>query len=393
MNIDLALGTDGALPAAEFAAWRESGEVVWSEGAQGWLVLSYETVRSAISDVARFTQQGTAIAEVFGGEAMLVNDTPMHHTIRAVWAKQASAAAIETRASDIEALALTVLDGATDRLSAGESVDLIPLFREFVTQFIAESFEVPSDGLGVFRLWSELSAETPVLGVEEGSEAQRRHKAAREGVFDLLREMIANRKARLARGEVLSDYTSLMVAAEGRGGITPAIVIDNLFNFILGAFDTTERWLAHIVVRLCREPSEFEQLSADRTLISGYNEEVMRLDTVAQVLQRRVRGDHIELGGKAMRSGDAVFLFLGVANRDPAAFTDPDTFDMRRSGPGHVGFGFGFHHCLGINIARQEARAFVQALVDRPTRLTVVDCDYGSTWALWGPRRLLMRSA
>lgn len=390
MDVDFAYTPGEGLPASAFSALRQAGPVVWSERDQGWLISSFEAVRTALSDVSRFTQQGTPVAEVFGGEGMLVNDTPVHHTIRAVWAKSASAAVLEAQSTEFVELARRVFDEPFDRLASGESVDFIPLFRQLVTDFIAVSFEVPPDRVNVFRVWSDLSAVTPALGVEEGSEDQRRHEAARAAILELLEEMISERKRRLALGDAPSDYTGLMVAAEGREGITPSVVTDNLFNFILGAFDTTERWLGNILVRLCREPAERERLGGDRSLITSYNEEVMRFDTVAQVLQRRVRYDGVELGGKIMQAGDAVFLLLGAANREPTAFEQPDTFDMQRSGQAHLGFGFGFHHCLGINIARQEARAFVDVLLDHSGTLDISECDYGSTWALWGPRRLVI---
>ena len=95
-----------------------------------------------------------------------------------------------------------------------------------------------------------------------------------------------------------------------------------------------------------------------------------------------------ELAGQNMAGGDPVFLLLGAANRDAAEFEDPDSFDMHRTNKAHLGFGFGFHHCLGVNIARQEARAFVSVLLDTFPQLRVAEIDYGQSWALWGPRAL-----
>ena len=116
--------------------------MVWSETLGGWLVSSYEEVREALSDVARFTSAGTPVAEVFGSEGMLVNDTPLHHTIRAVWAKQVSAAAMALRADEIAGYARQVLEAARPKLEAGQRVDFIAVFREFVMEFVAGSFAV-----------------------------------------------------------------------------------------------------------------------------------------------------------------------------------------------------------------------------------------------------------
>ena len=49
-------------------------------------------------------------------------------------------------------------------------------------------------------------------------------------------------------------------------------------------------------------------------------------------------------------------LLLAGANRDPAAFADPDRFDIHRENARrHLALGFGVHHCLGAALARMEA--------------------------------------
>ena len=58
-------------------------------------------------------------------------------------------------------------------------------------------------------------------------------------------------------------------------------------------------------------------------------------------------------------------MFLGVmaANRDPAAFPDPDRFDVTRHPTSVMTFGFGVHFCLGASLARHEATSALDALV------------------------------
>jgi cytochrome P450 len=339
-----------------------------------------------LGDVGRFTMTGTPVAESLGKEGMLVDDTPFHHTVRAVWAPHVSREAMMARSAELQGYAAQVLDEVRPRLEAGEAVNFTTLFRNFVMLFISSSFGVPRDRLTVFERWSELSADTPALALEEGSEAQQRHQAAQQDVVDLVHSQIEDRKARLAKGEKPQDLIGLMVAAEGSEGFTRSVVTDNLFNFILGAMDTTEKWLGNILTTLAENPDLREELRADRSLIEGFNEEVMRVRSVAQTVQRRVREPGTELGGQQLKGGDSVYLLLGAANRDPAEFPDPDRFDMRRTNKAHLGFGFGFHHCLGVNIARQEALAFVNVMLDRFPPLRVERADYGASWALWGPR-------
>jgi cytochrome P450 len=73
-----------------------------------------------------------------------------------------------------------------------------------------------------------------------------------------------------------------------------------------------------------------------------------------------------------------MLLTFPAANHDPAAFDDPEVFDMERLNNRHVAFGLGIHRCVGSNLARLECtvafqewlRAFPDYALDtsRPTK-------------------------
>jgi cytochrome P450 len=64
-----------------------------------------------------------------------------------------------------------------------------------------------------------------------------------------------------------------------------------------------------------------------------------------------------------------------AANRDPAAFTDPDELDVTRDNAGkHLAFGAGLHRCLGSHLARREIRITIEELC----RLTTFELPPGT---------------
>ena len=67
-----------------------------------------------------------------------------------------------------------------------------------------------------------------------------------------------------------------------------------------------------------------------------------------------------------------MLTYLGGANRDPAVFDDPHTFDVRRPNAGaHLAFSSGAHFCLGASLARREAEVGLRLLYERFPDLAV----------------------
>ena len=57
---------------------------------------------------------------------------------------------------------------------------------------------------------------------------------------------------------------------------------------------------------------------------------------------------------------------IAGANRDPAVFSDPDAFDIRRPNAGRqLAFARGPHFCLGAHLARLEAQVAVETVLAR----------------------------
>jgi cytochrome P450 len=65
-----------------------------------------------------------------------------------------------------------------------------------------------------------------------------------------------------------------------------------------------------------------------------------------------------------------VRVSISGANRDPAVFPAPDEFDLSRAkARRHIAFAHGPHVCVGIHLARLEARTALATLLTRLPRL------------------------
>jgi cytochrome P450 len=118
------------------------------------------------------------------------------------------------------------------------------------------------------------------------------------------------------------------------------------------------------VITLLEHPDQLARLRAQPELIDTAIDEVLRYSSPVQVDPRLATRD-VELHGETVAKDQIVLCWLGAANRDPAHFDDPETFDIGRPDNRHLAFGFGSHFCLGSNLAKLEARIALEALLEQ----------------------------
>lgn len=135
---------------------------------------------------------------------------------------------------------------------------------------------------------------------------------------------------------------------------------------LIAGFETTVNLLGNAVNALLDHPDQWELLCEDpQTLAPRASTETLRYDSPVQRTVR-VSFDDCEIAGQPVRRNQFVHILLGGANRDPAVFERPDTFDLTRTDAGeHLSFSSGIHHCLGRPLAELEATIALQALAER----------------------------
>ena len=99
-----------------------------------------------------------------------------------------------------------------------------------------------------------------------------------------------------------------------------------------------------------------------------------------------------EIGSVKIKKDSSIMLGWGTAGRDPEYFENPDLFDIFRSNSSqNVGFGFGPHICVGLGLAKAEARIAFETFFDRLKDIKLdknADLSHIPTFATRGYKRL-----
>jgi cytochrome P450 len=138
----------------------------------------------------------------------------------------------------------------------------------------------------------------------------------------------------------------------------------NAAILLFGGIETTEGMIATLLLHLLADQGTLRSVREDRALLSAAVEESLRLEPAAAVVDRYATSG-VDLAGVHIPQGALVVVSLAAANRDPAAFEDPDRFDLHRpTGRSNLAFATGPHVCLGMHLARLEALAAAEAILD-----------------------------
>jgi cytochrome P450 len=144
---------------------------------------------------------------------------------------------------------------------------------------------------------------------------------------------------------------------------------EEIFNFLRLLFpagaDTTYLGLGNTLHSLLTNRDQLELVLADLDGECRWAaEEGLRLDPPTTWIPRRNPQD-VTWQGIDIPAGASMMLGVMAANRDPAVYDDPDTFDVRRRPQQVTTFGFGTHFCLGAHLARAELEVSLKVILSR----------------------------
>jgi len=374
-DLDATLVSPGfiANPYAVLRRMREEEPVYWSDSIGGWILTRYDDILVSFKSTESFSNEnrlGQAIAflppekranykpfsDHYATKSLLHSDPPDHTRLRALVTKEFTSSVVEQMRPRIQ----EVVDGLIDAVEKKGEFDVVTeLAKPLPIGVIAEILGVPPSDRHLFGIWADdLLA---FQGVNKPSETDlgRAQKAIME-MRPYITAMIEER-----RRQPRKDLMSKFVAAEASGErLTETELVSTCVTLFVAGHETTLSLIANTLFLLLSHPEQLRLLRGNPDLLAPAIEESLRFESPVSRQPRKMKED-TELGGKLLKKGQMAFQMLNSANRDPAYFTDPETFDIRREKNRHMAFGQGIHFCVGAVLARAEAFVAIGTAIRR----------------------------
>lgn len=248
----------------------------------------------------------------------------------------------------------------------------------YVTMVIADLLGVPEEDRQKFR--DVIDAGPPPGNMDTADAEQGAPQGSQALMFmaGFFFQYLTDRRAN-PREDIMTE----LALAKYPDGTLPDIgeaVKSAMFLFAAGQ-DTSAKLLGNSMRFLCERQDLQAQLRADRSLIPGFLEEVMRLEgstkATFRLAKRRTR-----IGDMEIPAGQKVVIALPAANRDPRRWDDPAEFRIGRPRiKEHLGFGRGAHTCAGAPLARVEVAVILDRFLEHTQAIRLSEAHHGPAGA------------
>jgi cholest-4-en-3-one 26-monooxygenase len=352
-------------PHEALAELRRTDPVHWQpmDGEPGfWAVLRHADV----AHVARHTEifsasEGGVVLENMGPDnlamqrnMLLAMDPPVHTKHRVPLSLHFRARVIGAIEDRVREICRAIMAEAKER----RDVEFVrEVASPLPTRVIGELFGLPQQDWDHIHELAELntSYQDPDIADAVGGPEATTMEMAMYAIG-----LAANRRG----SDQTDDLTSAILNADFGGEPMSDIEFGSFFaQLVTAGNDTTKGMLGCGLLTLLQHPDQLAELRADRSLIPGAVEEIIRYANPLHYFRRTALAD-VELSGTHIAAGDKVAMYYTSANRDDEVFRDPQAFDIHRHPNPHLSFGIGSHFCLGVHLARLEGKVFFEELLD-----------------------------
>ena len=384
-------------PYAFYARLREIGPVLYLPSRKIYLATTHEAVDTALRDHRTFSSaagagypvctasQGSRRAKVLN--AMLVRAPRLTGRVTKFATNRVGGWMLKRDPDPVEAPFIgtdppqhTNNRRAVQPFFSRDAIErAVPMVRRHVADLVDRSLsDVTIDAVQVF------SAELPnrVIGDFMGVRARASQALdGSAGIFDIMGPdptVSSCRHAARSLGWLMYDgidglpdeSTGRQIvehggAPETAGALAPGLDRTiGLYSIWVAALDTTASLIGNMLNAFADHPDQWQRLRENPDLAKPAVEEALRFESPIRTFFRTTTADAV-LCGATIPADSRVATIFSSANRDPAVFDDPGTFDIGRNPNPHLSFGASIHLCLGAPLARLEATALLDELAAR----------------------------
>jgi cytochrome P450 family 142 subfamily A polypeptide 1 len=365
---ELSIGlTDGMFyggdPFPAFAWMRDEAPAYWDEAAGVWGITRYADIKEISKDPDTFSNAGGIRPDSDALPMMIDTDAPEHVRRRRLVSEGFTPGRIRESEAGIREICDAIIDQVCEAGSADFVRDIAaPLPMIVIGNMLGVA---PEDRDELLR-WSDDMLKA--LGSPDPGAMDTAAVAAMEYA-----EYITAVAEQRRRDRKDDDLIGTLVHAEIDGDrLDESSLIYESLLILIGGDETTRHVISGGMYELLRHPDQLQRLGADRSLLAGAVEEMLRWVSPIKNMARQMTRD-VELHGQTLGKGEKLLLLYPSANRDERVFERPEEFDISRSPNDHMAFGFGSHFCLGNRLARMELSVMFDRLLTRLPDLALAE--------------------
>lgn len=362
-------------PYPNYRRVRETSPVYWSQLLGGWVLTRHADVKAALLDKrlsaarARDAQaaqlsedlrrQLAPVDELLRRWALFL-DNPEHPRIRHALTGAFSSSLMKQLRQRVQQIADDLIDAARGR---GE-MDLVADFAlRLPAMVIAELLGMSSSDSERFQGWVHTIALYFAIGSLGNVETIAALRETVEQMADYMRAIVDDHH-RTPKDDLIGG----LIGAGSHGEpLSEVEILSQCMLLLHGGYESTMNTISSGMHHILRDDQRRDQrrlCAGDPGLAAQAVEEALRFEPAFQFVVRAATAD-LDAGGQAIEAGQQVVCVLAAANRDPAAFADPERFDIQRHPNPHLSFGYGPHFCVGAALARMECQIAFSTLLRR----------------------------
>ncbi|HEX3594398.1 MAG TPA: cytochrome P450 [Polyangiaceae bacterium] len=390
-TIPLSINDMLADPDLALSRAREAGPVVTTE--LGTLIVRYEAVRNVLQDprlrpsFSKFLERMGITSGPFY-EWMSISPLDMEGETHRAWRQLVLRTFTPRSVERLRPFLRAEADRLIDDFPAEGRLEFIDAFaRKLPSLGLCELIGVPAEDRSRFGVW----ADTIGLGFNLVMAPARIGE-----IDDALVQLLDYSKALVnqRRSAPLDDLVSRLARSAEEDGIQVDKIHATVAGLVFAGHETTKNQLGWLMCALSEVPEEWDRVAKEPARAKEVVEEVLRFRSTVTSVGRLALED-LELFGTPVPKGSTVIASLWSANRDDAAFRNPNGFDVDgHRGGAQLAFGQGAHHCLGAALARAELQ---ESLIALAARLECPKLEPGATFlppvGINGPTTLPVRLA